>query len=130
MRKTAFILNIIGAVLLGVGAVSVFFVCLMWPSISEMLLQFLADNGSTIEQVSAFRQMFDLYYVLLWVAMVFEIIGAVFEGVAAGLNKKAVSKSAVVAPAVLSIVFGGLLGIIAGIFLLVAKDEEFASPLI
>ena len=45
------------------------------------------------------------------------------------LNKNAKSKSGAIAPAVLSIIFGGLLGIVAGILLLVANDEEFAQPI-
>ena len=62
-----------------------------------------------------------------WIVFVVLLIGLAMQIFAAVRNKRAVSKSSVIAPAVLSIIFGGILGIIAGILLLVADNSEYET---
>ena len=71
----------------------------------------------------------NIYAGLLWTSFGSQIVSLGVLILAIILNKNAKSKSGAIAPAILSIIFGGLLGIVAGILLLVAKDEEFAQPI-
>lgn len=63
--------------------------------------------------------------IIFWVAFAICLIDFVVQIFAAAKNKRAISKSRVIGPAILSIIFGGILGIVAGILLLVADRSEF-----
>ncbi len=63
--------------------------------------------------------------IMFWVAFAICLIDFIVQIFAAAKNKRAISKSGVIAPAILSIIFGGILGIVAGIVLLVADRSEF-----
>ncbi len=122
MRKAAFILNIIGAVFAGISAIVVFFLAIGAGAAGA------AAPGTTPNPEEA-QFVYQILQASYWVSFLVVLAGFVIQIVAAVLNKNAVSKSSVMAPAILSIIFGGLLGILAGIFLLVANDSEYASPL-
>ncbi len=62
---------------------------------------------------------------MFWVAFAICLIDFIVQIFAAAKNKRAISKSGVIAPAILFIIFGGILGIVAGILLLVADRSEF-----
>lgn len=62
---------------------------------------------------------------MFWVAFAICLIDLIVQIFAAAKNKRAVSKSGIIAPAILSIIFGGILGIVTGILLLVADRSEF-----
>ena len=49
---------------------------------------------------------------MFWVAFAICLIDLIVQIFAAAKNKRAVSKSGIIAPAILSIIFGGLLGIV------------------
>ena len=63
--------------------------------------------------------------IMFWAAFAICLIDFIVQIYAAAKNKRAISKSGVIAPAILSIIFGGILGIVAGILLLVADRSEF-----
>lgn len=128
MRKAAYIINIVGAALAGFGIIASLIVSLIWPSISELVIQQVqtTTSGAQLEVVVS---MLNTYAGLLWASFGSQIVSLGVLVLAIILNKNAVSKSGAIAPAVLSIIFGGLLGIVAGILLLVAKDEEFQGPI-
>lgn len=128
MRKAAYIINIVGAALAGFGIIASLIVSLIWPSISELVIQQVQTTAS-VAQLEVVVSMLNTYAGLLWVSFGSQIVSLGVLVLAIILNKNAVSKSGAIAPAVLSIIFGGLLGIVAGILLLVAKDEEFEGPI-
>lgn len=128
MRKAAYIINIVGAALAGFGIIASLIVSLIWPSISELVIQQVQTTTSGV-QLEVVVSMLNTYAGLLWASFGSQIVSLGVLVLAIILNKNAVSKSGAIAPAVLSIIFGGLLGIVAGILLLVAKDEEFQGPI-
>lgn len=128
MRKAAYIINIVGAALAGFGIIASLIVSLVWPSISELVIQQVQTTTSGV-QLEVVVSMLNTYAGLLWASFGSQIVSLGVLVLAIILNKNAVSKSGAIAPAVLSIIFGGLLGIVAGILLLVAKDEEFEGPI-
>lgn len=128
MRKAAYIINIVGAALAGLGIIASLIVSLIWPSISELVIQQVQTTTSGV-QLEVVVSMLNTYAGLLWASFGSQIVSLGVLILAIILNKNAKSKSGAIAPAILSIIFGGLLGIVAGILLLVAKDEEFAQPI-
>lgn len=128
MRKAAYIINIVGAALAGFGIIASLIVSLIWPSISELVIQQIQTTTSGV-QLEVVISTLNTYAGLLWASFGSQIVSLGVLILAIILNKNAKSKSGAIAPAVLSIIFGGLLGIVAGILLLVAKDEEFAQPI-
>lgn len=122
MRKAAFILNIIDAVVMGIASLIVFFVAISIRTVGGSL----AGNTANPEETQLALELATIVY---WVIFVVCLIGLAIQIIAAVANKKAVSKNSVVAPAILSIIFGGILGIIAGILLLVANDQDYATSL-
>lgn len=128
MRKAAYIINIVGAALAGFGIIASLVVSLIWPSISELVIQQVQTTTSGV-QLEVVVSMLNTYAGLLWASFGSQIVSLGVLILAIILNKNAKSKSGAIAPAILSIIFGGLLGIVAGILLLVAKDEEFAQPI-
>ena len=128
MRKAAYIINIVGAALAGFGIVASLIVSLIWPSISELVIQQVQTTTSGV-QLEVVVSTLNIYAGLLWTSFGSQIVSLGVLILAIILNKNAKSKSGAIAPAILSIIFGGLLGIVAGILLLVAKDEEFAQPI-
>lgn len=128
MRKAAYIINIVGAALAGFGIVTSLVVSLIWPSISELVIQQVQTTTPGV-QLEVVVSTLNLYAGLLWTSFGSQIVSLGVLILAIILNKNAKSKSGAIAPAILSIIFGGLLGIVAGILLLVAKDEEFAQPI-
>lgn len=128
MRKAAYIINIVGAALAGFGIIASLIVSLIWPSISELVIQQVQTTTSGV-QLEVVVSTLNIYAGLLWASFGSQIVSLGVLILAIILNKNAKSKSGAIAPAILSIIFGGLLGIVAGILLLVAKDEEFAQPI-
>lgn len=128
MRKAAYIINIVGAALAGFGIIASLVVSLLWPSISELVIQQVQTTTSGV-QLEVVVSMLNTYAGLLWTSFGSQIVSLGVLILAIILNKNAKSKSGAIAPGILSIIFGGLLGIVAGILLLVAKDEEFAQPI-
>lgn len=128
MRKAAYIINIVGAALAGFGIIASLIVSLIWPSISELVIQQVQTTTSGV-QLEVVVSTLNIYAGLLWTSFGSQIVSLGVLILAIILNKNAKSKSGAIAPAILSIIFGGLLGIVAGILLLVAKDEEFAQPI-
>lgn len=122
MRKAAFILNIIDAVATGIASLIVLIAAVSFGTVGGSL----ADNTANPEETQIAMNLASTIY---WVIFVVCLIGLAIQIIAAVANKKAVSKNSVVAPAILSIIFGGILGIIAGILLLVANDQEYATSL-
>lgn len=122
MRKAAFILNIIDAVVVGIGAFVTFILAISLSVVGGAAV----DQSPNPEQAEIAMTLAQTVY---WIVFVVLLIGLAMQIFAAVRNKRAVSKSSVIAPAILSIIFGGLLGIVAGILLLVANDEEFAQPI-
>lgn len=128
MRKAAYIINIVGAALAGFGIIASLVASLLWPSISELVIQQVQATTSGV-QLEVVVSTLNTYAGLLWTSFGSQIVSLGVLILAIILNKNAKSKSGAIAPAILSIIFGGLLGIVAGILLLVAKDEEFAQPI-
>ena len=128
MRKAAYIINIVGAALAGFGIIASLIVSLIWPSISELVIQQVQTSTPGV-QLEVVVSTLNIYAGLLWTSFGSQIVSLGILILAIILNKNAKSKSGAIAPAILSIIFGGLLGIVAGILLLVAKDEEFAQPI-
>lgn len=128
MRKAAYIINIVGAALAGFGIIASLVVSLLWPSISELVIQQAQTTTSGV-QLEVVVSTLNTYAGLLWTSFGSQIVSLGVLILAIILNKNAKSKSGAIAPAILSIIFGGLLGIVAGILLLVAQDEEFAQPI-
>ena len=128
MRKAAYIINIVGAALAGFGIIGSLVASLLWPSISELVIQQVQTTTSGV-QLEVVVSTLNTYAGLLWTSFGSQIVSLGVLILAIILNKNAKSKSGAIAPAILSIIFGGLLGIVAGILLLVAKDEEFAQPI-
>lgn len=128
MRKAAYIINIVGAALAGFGIIASLVASLLWPSISELVIQQVQTTTSGV-QLEVVVSTLNTYAGLLWTSFGSQIVSLGVLILAIILNKNAKSKSGAIAPAILSIIFGGLLGIVAGILLLVAKDEEFAQPI-
>lgn len=128
MRKAAYIINIVGAALAGFGIIASLIVSVIWPSISELVIQQVQTTTSGV-QLEVVVSTLNIYAGLLWASFGSQIVSLGVLILAIILNKNAKSKSGAIAPAILSIIFGGLLGIVAGILLLVAKDEEFAQPI-
>lgn len=128
MRKAAYIINIVGAALAGFGIIASLIVSLIWPSISELVIQQVQTTTPGV-QLEVVVSTLNIYAGLLWTSFGSQIVSLGVLILAIILNKNAKSKSGAIAPAILSIIFGGLLGIVAGILLLVAKDEEFAQPI-
>lgn len=122
MRKAAFILNIIDAVVLGIGAFVTFILAISLSVVGG------AAAGQSPNPEEAEMAM-TLAQTVYWIAFVILLIGLAIQIFAAVLNKRAVSKSSVTAPAILSIIFGGILGLIAGILLLVADNSEYETVL-
>ena len=120
MRKAAFILNIIDAVVLGIGAFVTFILAISLSVVGG------AAAGQSPNPEEAEMAM-TLAQTVYWIAFVILLIGLAIQIFAAVLNKRAVSKSSVTAPAILSIIFGGILGLIAGILLLVADNSEYET---
>ena len=128
MRKAAYIINIVGAALAGFGIIASLIVSLIWPSISALVIQQVQTTTPGV-QLEVVVSTLNIYAGLLWTSFGSQIVSLGVLILAIILNKNAKSKSGAIAPAILSIIFGGLLGIVSGILLLVAKDEEFAQPI-
>lgn len=122
MRKAAFILNIIDAVVVGIGALVTFFLAISLSVVGGAA----AGQSPNPEEAEIAMTLAQTVY---WIVFVILLIGLAIQIFAAIQNKKAVSKSSVTAPAILSIIFGGVLGIIAGILLLVADNSEYETVL-
>ena len=120
MRKAAFILNIIDAAVVGIGALVVFILAISLSVVGGAAAG-QAPNPEEAEMAMTLAQ------TVYWIVFVILLIGLAIQIFAAVLNKRAVSKSSVIAPAILSIIFGGVLGIIAGILLLVADNSEYET---
>ena len=122
MRKAAFILNIIDAAVVGIGALVVFILAISLSVVGGAAAG-QAPNPEEAEMAMTLAQ------TVYWIVFVILLIGLAIQIFAAVRNKRAVSKSSVTAPAILSIIFGGVLGIIAGILLLVAENSEYETVL-
>lgn len=120
MRKAAFILNIIDAVVVGIGALVAFILAISLSTVGGAV----AGQSPNPEEAEIAMTLAQTVY---WIVFVILLIGLAMQIFAAVRNKRAVSKSSVIAPAVLSIIFGGILGIIAGILLLVADNSEYET---
>ena len=120
MRKAAFILNIIDAVVVGIGALVTFFLAISLSTVGGAV----AGQSPNPEEAEIAMTLAQTVY---WIVFVILLIGLAMQIFAAVRNKRAVSKSSVIAPAILSIIFGGILGIIAGILLLVADNSEYET---
>ena len=120
MRKAAFILNIIDAAVVGIGALVVFILAISLSVVGGAAAG-QAPNPEEAEMAMTLAQ------TVYWIVFVILLIGLAIQIFAAVRNKRAVSKSSVTAPAILSIIFGGILGIIAGILLLVADNSEYET---
>ena len=120
MRKAAFILNIIDAAVVGIGALVVFILAISLSVVGGAAAG-QAPNPEEAEMAMTLAQ------TVYWIVFVILLIGLAIQIFAAVRNKRAVSKSSVTAPAILSIIFGGLLGIVAGILLLVADNSEYET---
>lgn len=120
MRKAAFILNIIDAVVVGIGAFVTFILAISLSVVGGAAV----DQSPNPEQAEIAMTLAQTVY---WIVFVVLLIGLAMQIFAAVRNKRAVSKSSVIAPAILSIIFGGVLGIIAGILLLVAENSEYET---
>lgn len=120
MRKAAFILNIIDAAVVGIGALVVFILAISLSVVGGAAAG-QAPNPEEAEMAMTLAQ------TVYWIVFVILLIGLAIQIFAAVRNKRAVSKSSVTAPAILSIIFGGVLGIIAGILLLVADNSEYET---
>lgn len=120
MRKAAFVLNIIDAVVIGIGALITFILAISLSTVGGALVDQTTNPGEA-EIAMTFAQ------TVYWIVFVILLIGLAIQIFAAIKNKGAVSKSSVIAPAILSIIFGGILGIIAGILLLVADNSEYET---
>lgn len=120
MRKAAFILNIIDAVVVGIGALVVFILAISLSTVGGAV----AGQSPNPEEAEIAMTLAQTVY---WIVFVILLIGLAMQIFAAVRNKRAVSKSSVIAPAILSIIFGGILGIIAGILLLVADNSEYET---
>ena len=120
MRKAAFILNIIDAVVVGIGAFVTFILAISLSVVGGAAV----DQSPNPEQAEIAMTLAQTVY---WIVFVVLLIGLAMQIFAAVRNKRAVSKSSVIAPAILSIIFGGVLGIIAGILLLVADNSEYET---
>lgn len=85
------------------------------------------DGGTAHETADAIETDAGVAFVqiMFWVVFAICLIDFIVQIFAAAKNKRAISKSGVIAPAILSIIFGGILGIVAGILLLVADRSEF-----
>ena len=128
MRKAAYIINIVGAALAGFGIIASLIVSLIWPSISELVIQQVQTTTPGV-QLEVVVSTLNIYAGLLWTSFGSQIVSLGVLILAIILNKNAKSKSGAIAPAILSIIFGGLLGIVAGILLLVAENSEFETVL-
>ena len=113
MRKAAYIINIVGAALAGFGILTSLVVSLIWPSISELVIQQVQTTTPGV-QLEVVVSTLNLYAGLLWTSFGSQIVSLGVLILAIILNKNAKSKSGAIAPAILSIIFGGLLGIVAG----------------
>ena len=120
MRKAAFILNIIDAAVVGIGALVVFILAISLSVVGGAA----AGQSPNPEEAEIAMTLAQTVY---WIVFVILLIGLAIQIFAAVRNKGAVSKSSVTAPAILSIIFGGVLGIIAGILLLVADNSEYET---
>ena len=120
MRKAAFILNIIDAVVIGIGAFVVFILAISLSVVGGAAAG-QSPNPGEAEMAMTLAQ------TVYWIIFVILLIGIAIQIFAAAKNKRAISKSGVIAPAILSIIFGGVLGIIAGILLLVAENSEYET---
>lgn len=120
MRKAAFILNIIDAVVVGIGALVAFILAISLSTVGGAV----AGQSPNPEEAEIAMTLAQTVY---WIVFVILLIGLAMQIFAAVRNKRAVSKSSVIAPAILSIIFGGILGIIAGILLLVADNSEYET---
>lgn len=120
MRKAAFILNIIDAVVVGIGALVTFILAISLSTVGGAV----AGQSPNPEEAEIAMTLAQTVY---WIVFVILLIGLAMQIFAAVRNKRAVSKSSVIAPAILSIIFGGILGIIAGILLLVADNSEYET---
>lgn len=120
MRKAAFILNIIDAVVVGIGALVAFILAISLSTVGGAV----AGQSPNPEEAEMAMTLAQTVY---WIVFVILLIGLAMQIFAAVRNKRAVSKSSVIAPAILSIIFGGILGIIAGILLLVADNSEYET---
>lgn len=120
MRKAAFILNIIDAVVVGIGALVTFILAISLSTVGGAV----ADQSPNPGEAEIAMTLAQTVY---WIVFVILLIGLAMQIFAAVRNKRAVSKSSVIAPAILSIIFGGILGIIAGILLLVADNSEYET---
>ena len=120
MRKAAFILNIIDAVVVGIGALVTFILAISLSTVGGAVAG-QSPNPGEAEIAMTLAQ------TVYWIVFVILLIGLAMQIFAAVKNKRAVSKSSVIAPAILSIIFGGILGIIAGILLLVADNSEYET---
>lgn len=118
MRKAAFVLNIINAVIMGFSTMTTFFMVLFASA---------TGGGTAHETPNAFEGDAGVAFVqiMFWAAFAIGLIDFIVQIFAAAKNKRAISKSGVIAPAILSIIFGGILGIVAGILLLLADRSEF-----
>ena len=113
MRKAAYIINIVGAALAGFGIIASLVASLLWPSISELVIQQVQTTTSGV-QLEVVVSTLNTYAGLLWTSFGSQIVSLGVLILAIILNKNAKSKSGAIAPAILSIIFGGLLGIVAG----------------
>lgn len=120
MRKAAFILNIIDAVVVGIGAFVTFILAISLSVVGGAAAG-QSPNPGEAEMAMTLAQ------TVYWIVFVILLIGLAIQIFAAVRNKRAVSKSSVTAPAILSIIFGGVLGIVAGILLLVADNSEYET---
>lgn len=120
MRKAAFILNIIDAVVVGIGAFVTFILAISLSVVGGAAVD-QSPNPGEAEMAMTLAQ------TVYWIVFVVLLIGLAMQIFAAVRNKRAVSKSSVIAPAILSIIFGGILGLIAGILLLVADNSEYET---
>ena len=120
MRKAAFILNIIDAVVVGIGALVTFILAISLSTVGGAV----AGQSPNPEEAEIAMTLAQTVY---WIVFVILLIGLAMQIFAAVRNKRAVSKSSVIAPAILSIIFGGILGLIAGILLLVADNSEYET---
>ena len=118
MRKATFVLNIVNAVIMGFSTMTTFFVA-PFASATGGGTAHETPDAIEIDAGVAFVQ------IMFWVAFAICLIDFIVQIFAAAKNKRAISKSGAIAPAILSIIFGGLLGIVAGILLLVADRSEF-----
>lgn len=115
MRKSALVLSIIGAVF-----------CLFCFIGGAVLSCYITESylkAVTFENLIVF----EVEMISLWIGTILMLFPITIHIVTAVTSSKAKTKQVVYSPAIYSIIFGGIFGIIAGILLLATPESEFSD---